>query len=289
LLAARASLELAQPLDQLARSIGLAIPLDRSLAAKKAALEASLSAYGRAAGYGVAEVTTAADFAMADLYRDLARALLASERPTGLSAEELEQYDLLLEEQAYPFEEKAIGIHERNARRAREGIYDQWVRDSYAALAQMKPARYGRNETLDGPAAITTSTAEVVQALAAARAALDAGDNEAASRHAHAALAVDPGNAAGLNLAGVADRRLGHFAESRAAYERAIASDPAFAAPQRNLGVLLDLYLGDPAAALPHYETCQQLTSGVDPDVGPWLVELRTRLGQVQRTAEAQP
>jgi hypothetical protein len=87
----------------------------------------------------------------------------------------------------------------------------------------------------------------------------------------------------------VADRRLGHFAESRAAYQRAIASDAGFAAPQRNLGVLLDLYLGDPAAALPHYETYQQLTSGVDPDVGPWLVELRTRLGQVQRTAEAQP
>ena len=74
---------------------------------------------------------------MADLYRDLARALLASERPTGLSAEELEQYDLLLEEQAYPFEEKAIGVHERNAGRARKGIYDQWVRDSYAALAEM--------------------------------------------------------------------------------------------------------------------------------------------------------
>jgi tetratricopeptide (TPR) repeat protein len=289
LLAARASLELARPLDQLARSIGLAIPLDRSLAAKKAAMEASLAAYARAAGYGIAEVTTAADFAMADLYRDLARALLASERPAGLSAEELEQYDLLLEEQAYPFEEKAIGIHERNARRAREGIYDQWVRDSYAALAEMKPARYGRNETLDGPAATAASTAEVVQALAAAKVALDAGDAEAASRHAHDALALDPGNAAGLNLAGVADRRLGHFGESRAAYERAIASDPAFAAPQRNLGVLLDLYLGDPAAALPHYEAYQQLTSGVDPDVGPWLVELRTRLGQVQRTAEAQP
>jgi tetratricopeptide (TPR) repeat protein len=289
LLAARASLELARPLDQLARSVRLAIPLDRSLAAKKAALEASLSAYGRAAGYGVAEVTTAADFAMADLYRDLARALLASERPAGLSAEELEQYDLLLEEQAYPFEEKAIGIHERNARRAREGIYDQSVRDSYAALAEMKPARYGRNESLDGPASTAASATEVVQALASARTALDAGDAKAAVSAARTALAVEPGNAAGLNLVGVAERRLGHFGESRTAYERAIASDAAFAAPQRNLGVLLDLYLGDPAAALPRYETYQQLTSGVDPDVGPWLVELRTRLGQVQRTAEAQP
>jgi tetratricopeptide (TPR) repeat protein len=266
LLAARACLELARPVDQSARSIRLAIPLDRSLAAKKSAMEASLSAYGRAAGYGVAEVTTAADFAMADLYRDLARALLASDRPAGLSAEELEQYDLLLEEQAYPFEEKAIGIHERNAGRAREGFYDQWVRESFTALAEMKPARYGRHEILDGPAA----TGAAVSA-------------------AHAVLAVEPTNAAALNLVGVAERRDGHFGESRAAYERAIASDPAFAAPQRNLGVLLDLYLGDAVAALPHYEKYQQLTAGTDPDVGPWLVELRTRLGQVQRTAEAQP
>jgi tetratricopeptide (TPR) repeat protein len=289
LLAARACLELARPVDQSARSIRLAIPLDRSLAAKKSAMEASLSAYGRAAGYGVAEVTTAADFAMADLYRDLARALLASERPAGLSAEELEQYDLLLEEQAYPFEEKAIGIHERNAGRAREGFYDQWVRESFTALAEMKPARYGRNEILDGPTATEASATEVVQALASARTALDASDAKEAVRAAHAALAVEPTNAAALNLVGVAERRIGNFGESRAAYERAIASDPAFAAPQRNLGVLLDLYLGDAVAALPHYEKYQQLTAGSDPDVGPWLVELRTRLGQVQRTAEVQP
>ena len=76
---------------------------------------------------------------MADLYRDFGRALLASERPRELGAEELEQYDLLLEEQAFPFEEKAIAIHERNARRAAEGLYDVWVRKSYAALAPTPP------------------------------------------------------------------------------------------------------------------------------------------------------
>ena len=69
---------------------------------------------------------------------------MESERPRDLSAEELEQYDLLLEEQAFPFEEKAIGIHEANARRAMDGVYDDWVRKSYAALAAMKPARYAR-------------------------------------------------------------------------------------------------------------------------------------------------
>jgi cellulose synthase operon protein C len=285
-LAAQASLELARPLDAAARAVKLVVPLDRSLAQKKAAMEATLSAYTRAASYGVAEVTTAASYSMADLYRDLGRSLLGSERPAGLSAEELEQYDLLLEEQAYPFEEKAIGIHETNARRAAEGVYDQWVRRSYAALAEMKPARYDRKELLDAPDAAPATSPEVVQSLAAARSALDAHDAAAAAAAIDAALLVDPANAVALNMQGVANRRLGHFAEARASYERAVALAPGYPTPQRNLGVLLDLYLGDPAAALEHYEQYQSLTGGADPDTGPWLVELRTRLGQVTRTAE---
>ena len=70
--------------------------------AKRKALEAALGAYGRAEEYAVAQVTTASAFAMADLYRHLGKALLESDRPRNLDAEELEQYGLLLEEQAFP-------------------------------------------------------------------------------------------------------------------------------------------------------------------------------------------
>jgi tetratricopeptide (TPR) repeat protein len=309
-LAGQASLELARPLDQAARAIRLVHPLERSLAAKKSAMEAALAAYARAADYGIAQFTTASSYAMADLYRDLGRSLLASERPAGLSAEELEQYDLLLEEQAYPFEEKAIGIHERNAHRAAEGIYDQWVRQSYAALAEMKPGRYARPEILETPvgsalpvaatpeaaaagavagAAAPQTAPEVASQLAAVRAAVEAGQDEAARQQLEALLGLEPMNATALNLLGVVERRLGRFAEARAAYERAVAADAAYSPPQRNLAILLDLYLGDAATALAHYERYQEMTSGIDSEVGAWVVELRTRLGQVPRTAEVQP
>ena len=43
---------------------------------------------------------------------------MASERPKKLSKAELEQYNVLLEEQAFPFEEKAAELHEVNAHRA---------------------------------------------------------------------------------------------------------------------------------------------------------------------------
>ena len=153
-LAANAALELARPLDAAARSIRLALPLEKSFPAKRKALESALTAYGRAEEYGVAQVTTAAAYAMADLYRHLGRALLESDRPRGLAADELEQYDVLLEEQAFPFEEKAIGIHERNARLAAQGVYDEWVQKSYAELAQLNPGRYARVEVATPPAAV---------------------------------------------------------------------------------------------------------------------------------------
>ena len=289
LLAAEASLELARPLDQVARAAKLTVPLDESFRAKKMAFESALVGYGHAADYGVASVTTAASYAMADLYRHLGQALLESQRPRDLSAEEIEQYDLLLEEQAFPFEEKAIGIHEKNAQRAADGVYDEWVRKSFAALAEMKPARYARAESLGGAAVSPATPPEAVVLLAAADAALDAGRIEDASRGFEAALALEPANAGALNRLGVAYRHQGRFADARTCYERAIAADPSDAAAERNLAVLLDLYLGDPAAALAHYERHQALTGSVDTQVGAWLVELRTRLGQVPRTAEIQP
>jgi hypothetical protein len=52
----------------------------------------------------------------------------------------------MLEEQAFPFEEKAIEIHEVNANRVLDGLWDDWIRQSYAALAQLVPARYDREE-----------------------------------------------------------------------------------------------------------------------------------------------
>lgn len=287
-LAAGASLEMARPLDGIARAVRLTVPLDRSLLARKTALEAALEAYGRAAGYGVAEVTTEASYAMADLYRDFGKALLDSERPRDLSAEELEQYELLLEEQAFPFEEKAIGIHETNARRASEGIHDAWVLKSYAALAEMKPARYSRTESPAGPDFSAATAPAAVAPFVAARESLEAGRDQEARDLLEAALALDPANAGGLNRLGVAARRLGRFAEARAAYERAIAADPAYAEPERNLAVLLDLYMGDAAQALPHYERYQALVGDGDAEAAAWLVELRTRLGQVSRTAEVQ-
>jgi tetratricopeptide (TPR) repeat protein len=145
-LAAKATLTLATPAREEFKSIKLVVPLKKSLAEKRKAMEAALKAYEAAADYQVAEVTTAATFESAELYRQLGKDLMSSERPKNLKPDELEQYNVLLEEQAFPFEEKAIKLHEVNVARTKDGTYDEWVQKSFAALAQLNPGRYAKVE-----------------------------------------------------------------------------------------------------------------------------------------------
>jgi len=149
LIAARASLELAGILDKLYQDIRLTQPLKRSMAQKRQAMETALDAYGAAADYGIAEVTTAATFRIGEIFHDLGRAILRSQRPQGLSGDDLADYNAALEEQAYPLEEQAIGLHVDNIKRIRQGLYDRWIQSSMDQLAELFPARYRRKEHYD--------------------------------------------------------------------------------------------------------------------------------------------
>jgi TolA-binding protein len=145
-----AALALAEPAVEEYRKVKLVEPLRQNLRVKKERMETALKAYAAASDSGVAEAVTAATFQSAELYRDFGKAMLESQRPRGLKKDELEQYNVLLEEQAFPFEEKAIELHELNAQRAASGVWDRWVRDSYAALAKLRPGRYAKSERGDG-------------------------------------------------------------------------------------------------------------------------------------------
>jgi cellulose synthase operon protein C len=149
-LGATAALALAEPVAEAYRRIPLNEPLQKQLKLKKAKMEEALKAYAVATEYGVADVTTAATYRIATVYRDFGKALMASERPKKLNKVEREQYNVLLEEQAFPFEEKATEIHEVNAQRAASGIYDQWVKASFDALRELRPVRYGKTERSEG-------------------------------------------------------------------------------------------------------------------------------------------
>jgi tetratricopeptide (TPR) repeat protein len=303
-LASKAQLALAAPVRDEFRSIKLVAPLKQSLVAKKKSLDAAVLAYKQVAEYQVAETTTAATYETAELYRTLAHDLMSSERPARLSAEALEQYNALLDEQSFPFEEQAIAIHEINVKRVQDGVYDDSVRASFKALAELKPARYGKTElsvgwvaTPDLQRASDLANAgkdrdaifELVQSERqhpdVAAQAIDLGlltrrngslaDSEQALQR---ATALEPSSALAWTELGVTLRQEGKFLDARAAYEHAVAADADYAPAHRDLGVLLDLYLGDPAAALPEMERYKDLTAE-DKPVSSWIAELRARTG----------
>ena len=145
-LAAKASVRLAEPIRKRFEVVQLTQPLAESMKLKRSLMEDVIEAYTDAADYGVAEVTTESTFRLAQVYESFADDVMESERPGDLDADALEQYELLLEEQVFPIEEKAIELYKANTDRTADGIWDDWVERSFNRLAGLLPARYAKLE-----------------------------------------------------------------------------------------------------------------------------------------------
>jgi outer membrane protein assembly factor BamD (BamD/ComL family) len=149
-LAARSALVLSESLYQRFDEVELLQPFEQSLQEKQRRMQAALAAFGGLVDYEVGEVTAAATFYMAEVYSDFSQALLGSERPRDLDAAEMRDYETALEEEAFPFEEKAIEVHEKNLELMASGIYNPWIEKSLAELAKLMPGRYAKFETSSG-------------------------------------------------------------------------------------------------------------------------------------------
>jgi tetratricopeptide (TPR) repeat protein len=255
-LAARASLELARPTRDAFNAVRLVLPLKKSLEAKRAAMQRALKAFEAADAYAIAEVSTAATYEMAELYRQLSVDLLKSERPKSLAGEELEQYDLLLEEQAYPFEEKAIDIHLVNATRAAQGLYDDSVRASFGALAKLKPARFGKTEQNED-LVIDAAAGALAAAAPAPAPAAGTTPGKAPPPPTPAGVAV-PLQVATRFQEAVAAADRGGTAQADAEFVALQAAAPTLAGPPLNHGILLSRAQQWPEAAAALGEALQR-------------------------------
>jgi Flp pilus assembly protein TadD len=138
---------LAEPAYAAFNAVELVEPLEQNLVRKRGLMDASLQEFERLISYEVGEVTTAATFYMAEIYANFSRSLLSSARPSDLPAAELAAYEEAIEEEAFPFEERAIEVHEANvAVMIAANVYNRWVEQSFERLAALVPGRYAKEE-----------------------------------------------------------------------------------------------------------------------------------------------
>jgi lipoprotein NlpI len=86
-----------------------------------------------------------------------------------------------------------------------------------------------------------------------------------------------------LTELGVTQRQGGNFKGAVDSYTRALSVDPDYAPAHRNLGIVQDVYLGNPGAAIESFERYKALT-GEDRPVTGWIADVRQRSGKAGAT-----
>jgi len=145
-LAGTAALVLAEQTFGQFAGIKLVEPFKANLEKKKELMKIATQEFSKLLDYEVGLVTSAATFYLAEIYADFSRDLKESERPKDLSPAERDEYELAIDDQASPFEEKAIATHKSNLDLISRGVYNEWIEKSLQKLARFVPARYDKTE-----------------------------------------------------------------------------------------------------------------------------------------------
>ncbi len=145
---AKARLILASDNQETYMAVKIVQPFEETLKEKTSLLEASLKDYSQIAKYAIPELQPEVFFRMGRILENYRDSILQAEKPKDMSKQESEEYNFLLEERAYPYEEQAVKAYEKSVQSGRKsGVFDEWFNKSLGRLAELKPAIYKRDKS----------------------------------------------------------------------------------------------------------------------------------------------
>jgi TolA-binding protein len=137
-------------------------PLPKAIEVKKAKMEELLKMYDRCAQHLVAEYSRASAHRIGQVLIEFGDALTASERPQGLSNEDLLAYDEVLEEQSWQFFDRGTEVWSKLLRETADTEEDpgNWIARTRTALWPRLAQRFLYRPEVDYPLVAATPPAE---------------------------------------------------------------------------------------------------------------------------------
>lgn len=142
--AARARIKLAEGKTAVFLKQPIEQPFEKSLKIKESLMKEILDDYKYVIASKVAELLPESFYRMGLVFEGFRDALLSSERPADLSKKELEDYNFLLEEKAYPLEEQAVKAYEASLTASVEYGGNELIQKDIERLSMLRPAAYKR-------------------------------------------------------------------------------------------------------------------------------------------------
>lgn len=147
-LAAWANTKYGDYYSSLFAEVQLTQPIVKSIPDKNKWLQNASNSYQAAANYGILEFVTMSSYKIGILYRQFADELRSAPKPQGLSASDQEVYASIIEEQAAPFDQLAVDLHQANIDRAWGGQFNEWINNSFTEMRALQPERYNKLELI---------------------------------------------------------------------------------------------------------------------------------------------